>query len=94
MDAIEQENRQNPRKTGNTITTQDQSKKEHFVLMAKKLDVDVYKYKSDSESRRLATVMSILLMTSYYEEIVGWEGKAKGLLQVTWERSAKPFFTA
>ena len=85
MDAAEREMKRKPRKTGNTIT-QDHTKKEILELMAQKVNVDLYRRKPESEIKTLATAMSIPLTVSYEEEIAGWEGKAKGLLQVLWER--------
>ena len=85
MDAAEREMKRKPRKTGNTIT-RDRTKKEILELMAQKVNVDLYKRKPESEIKTLATAMSIPLTVLYEEEIPGWEGKAKGLLQVLWER--------
>ena len=46
----------------------------------------MYKRKPESKLKKLETTMSIPLMITYEEEIIGWEGKAKGLLQILWER--------
>ena len=85
MDAAEREMKRKPCKTGNTIT-RDRTKKEILELMAQKLNVDMYRRKPESEIKTLARAMSISLTVSYEEEIAGWEGRAKGLLQVLCER--------
>ena len=56
--------------------------------MAETVNVDIYRRRPEEEIKKVATAMSISLSISYEEIIAGWEGKAKGYLQVAWERGS------